>query len=230
MRAVLDRATRSSLRHPWATVGLAVLAHARGGPELVSEGLRGGADLLVRFAPVIIVSFLAAGFAERLIPQEWVRERLDQDSGLVGILIGAGAGLITPGGPFVSMPIAAVMMRSGAGAGPVVAFLAAWSLLSIHRLVAWEVPILGWRFGSLGLLAALGPCLFALPATTLADGAQAANDTRAVPVPQGARRRKAQHAGGCCQRWRFLPIKLICYHFLYPLNFLGSIQDLLRTR
>ena len=27
--------------------------------------------------------------------------------------------------------------------------LAAWSLLSIHRLVAWEVPILGWRFAAL---------------------------------------------------------------------------------
>jgi uncharacterized membrane protein YraQ (UPF0718 family) len=127
---------------------LALLAHARGGSELVSEGLRGGAGLLIRFAPVIVISFLAAGFAERLVPQEWVRERLDSGSGLVGILIGTGAGLITPGGPFVSMPVAAVMLRSGAGAGPVVAFLAAWSLLSIHRLVAWEVPILGWRFAA----------------------------------------------------------------------------------
>lgn len=128
---------------------LVLIARARGGDELVAEGLRGGVDLLIRYAPVIVISFLAAGFAERLIPQEWVRARLDADSGLVGVLIGAGAGLITPAGPFVSMPIAAVMIRSGAGAGPVVAFLAAWSLLSIHRLVAWEVPILGWRFAAL---------------------------------------------------------------------------------
>ncbi|MBW2393270.1 MAG: hypothetical protein JRG95_03295 [Deltaproteobacteria bacterium] len=28
----------------------------------------------------------------------------------------------------------------------VVAFLTAWSLLAVHRLVAWEVPILGARF------------------------------------------------------------------------------------
>ncbi|MBW2242285.1 MAG: hypothetical protein JRH01_09880 [Deltaproteobacteria bacterium] len=27
-----------------------------------------------------------------------------------------------------------------------VAFLTAWSLLAVHRLVAWEVPILGARF------------------------------------------------------------------------------------
>lgn len=129
--------------------GLAVLAHARGGAEAVHEGLRGGVDLLLRFGPVIIVSFLAAGFTERLVPQEWVRQRLDAGSGLTGILLGTGVGMLTPAGPFVSMPIAAVLLRSGAGAGAVVAFLAAWSLLSVHRLVAWEVPILGLRFAAL---------------------------------------------------------------------------------
>jgi uncharacterized membrane protein YraQ (UPF0718 family) len=129
--------------------GLALLSHARGGGEAVSEGFRGGVELLLRFGPVIIVSFLAAGFAEQLVPQDWVRERLDEGSGLTGILIGVGAGILTPAGPFVSMPIAAVLLRSGAGAGAVVAFLSAWSLLSLHRLVAWEVPILGLRFAVL---------------------------------------------------------------------------------
>jgi hypothetical protein len=28
----------------------------------------------------------------------------------------------------------------------VIAYLSAWSLLALHRLVAWEVPILGARF------------------------------------------------------------------------------------
>ena len=66
-----------------------------------------------------------------------------------GILLGVGAGVITPSGPFVSLPIAAVMVRSGASPGPVVAFLSGWSLLAIHRFVAWEVPILGWRLAVL---------------------------------------------------------------------------------
>jgi uncharacterized membrane protein YraQ (UPF0718 family) len=129
--------------------GLVLLSHARGGTGMVASGFREGLDLLLRFAPVIIVSFLAAGFTEALVPREWVREWLGADSGLRGILLATGAGVVTPAGPFVSMPIAAVMIRSGAGAGPVVAFLAAWSLLAVHRLVAWEVPILGWRFALL---------------------------------------------------------------------------------
>jgi uncharacterized membrane protein YraQ (UPF0718 family) len=131
-----------------ALAGLALVAHARGGAPLVAEGFRGGADLLVRFGPVIVISFLAAGFAERLVPQELVRARLGDGAGLAGILLGTGAGVLTPAGPFVSMPVAAVLLSSGAGAGAVVAYLTGWSLLSIHRLVAWEVPILGWRFAA----------------------------------------------------------------------------------
>ncbi len=128
---------------------LAVAAHQRGGGELVMTGLGGGGQLLLRYGLLIVVSFLAAGFAEVLIPREWVRTARGDDAGLRGIAIAAGAGVVTPGGPFVSMPIAAVMVRSGAGLGPVVAFVTAWSLLALHRFVAWEVPILGWRVAAL---------------------------------------------------------------------------------
>jgi uncharacterized membrane protein YraQ (UPF0718 family) len=98
---------------------------------------------------MIVVSFLAAGFADQLLPSEWVRQQLGADSGLRGIALATGVGIVTPAGPFVSMPIAAAMIRTGAGAGPVVAFLSSWSLLALHRLVAWEVPILGWRMALL---------------------------------------------------------------------------------
>ena len=137
---------------------LAALAWSRGGAELVRQGFGSGWDLLLRFGPVIVVSFLAAGFADLLLPRDWVRAQLGAESGLRGLLIATGAGILTPAGPFVSLPIAAIMIRTGAGAGPVVAFLSGWSLLAIHRLVAWEVPILGWRFAALRYA-----CCLALP-------------------------------------------------------------------
>jgi uncharacterized protein len=127
-------------------VWVAALAHWRGGNELVARGFSEGWQTLVRFGPMIVVSFLAAGFADLLIPQAWVREQLGADSGLRGIALATAVGIVTPAGPFVSMPVAAAMIRTGAGAGPVVAFLSSWSLLAVHRLIAWEVPILGWRF------------------------------------------------------------------------------------
>jgi hypothetical protein len=42
-----------------------------------------------------------------------------------------------------------VLIRSGASPACVVAFVSAWSLLAVHRFVAWEVPILGLRFAML---------------------------------------------------------------------------------
>lgn len=122
------------------------LAWWRGGPELVGEGLGNGARLLLRFGVVIVLSFLAAGLAEHLVPSEWVSRSLGGDSGLRGILLASAAGVVTPAGPFVSMPVAVAMLRAGAGVAPVVAFLTAWMVLALHRLVAWEIPLLGPRF------------------------------------------------------------------------------------
>lgn len=129
--------------------GLVALAWWRGGPALVQQGLSGGSTLLASYALIVAVSFLAAGFAEVLVPSEWVRATLGDDSGLRGLAIASAAGVLTPAGPFVSMPIAAALARSGAGLGPVVAFLTAWALLALHRFIAWEVPILGWRLAVL---------------------------------------------------------------------------------
>lgn len=134
---------------------LAALAWWRGGPELVREGLAGGAGILLRYGLVIVVALLAAGFAEALVPREWVGSALGERAGVRGILLGTAVGAMTPSGPFVAMPVAAVMLRSGAAAGPVVAYVAAWSLLALHRFVAWEVPILGLRFA----LLRYGACL-----------------------------------------------------------------------
>ena len=74
---------------------------------------------------------------------------LGPESGLRGLLIATGAGAITPSGPFVAIPLAAAMVRAGAGAAPMVAYVSAWGLIAVHRLVAWEIPILGWRLALL---------------------------------------------------------------------------------
>ncbi|MGH0036245.1 MAG: hypothetical protein ACQGVK_14560 [Myxococcota bacterium] len=129
-------------------VGLAVLAWQKGGSDLVSEGLASGLRLLVRYGLVIGVSFLAAGLAEKLMPTEGIRRWLGEEAGARGIVLASFAGALTPAGPFVSMPLAAVMLRAGAAHSAIAAFVVSWSLLAIHRFVAWEVPILGLRFAA----------------------------------------------------------------------------------
>jgi uncharacterized membrane protein YraQ (UPF0718 family) len=122
------------------------LAWSRGGTPFLGESLGGGARLLVRFGPVIVISFLVAGLMEALVPREWIAAALGEDSGWRGLILASAAGIATPSGPFVSMPIAAGLLRTGAAPAPVVTFLASWSLLAIHRLFAWEIPILGASF------------------------------------------------------------------------------------
>ncbi len=125
------------------------IAFFQGGGAQVQDGLGQGGNLLLRFGLLIAISFLAAGLAQTLVPREWVEGALGAESGMRGIFLATLAGSLTPAGPFVSMPLAAVLIRSGAAPASVVTFLTAWSLLSIHRLVAWEVPILGIRYALL---------------------------------------------------------------------------------
>jgi uncharacterized membrane protein YraQ (UPF0718 family) len=128
---------------------LAALAWWQGGAPLLRKGLSDGGALLLRFSAIIAISFLAAGLAQALVPRPWVQAALGHGSGVRGILLATGAGMVTPAGPYVSMPIAAILLRSGASPSAVVSFLTAWSLLALHRFVAWEVPIVGLRFALL---------------------------------------------------------------------------------
>jgi uncharacterized membrane protein YraQ (UPF0718 family) len=151
-------------------LALAAAAWARGGPELVGRGMSRGAGYLVEFGAVLVLSFLAAGLATALVPEAWMRAALGRESGLRGILIATGAGVLTPAGPFVAMPLAAVMLRSGAAAGPVVAFLTSWSLLALHRFVAWEIPLVGPGIATLRFTLSLAvPVALGLAARALVD-------------------------------------------------------------
>ena len=85
-----------------------------------------------------------------LIPQEIISKWVGSESGIRGILMGTVAGGLSPGGPFVSLPIVAGLLRSGAGIGTMVAFLTGWSLWAVARL-PMDVGILGWKFTAIRL-------------------------------------------------------------------------------
>ena len=125
------------------------LAYAQGGSELVREGIGDGGRMLLRFALLIVVAFIVAGVATKVVPHQWVSGALGAETGLRGIALATLAGAITPSGPFVSMPLAATLLKSGASPAAVVAFLSSWALLAVHRLFTWEIPMLGWRFALL---------------------------------------------------------------------------------
>ena len=108
-------------------------------------GVKAGFTMLVEILPMLLFAFIVAGMVQVLLPHEVIARWVGVESGFRGILIGSVAGGLTPGGPFVSLPLAAGLLRSGAGAGTMVAYLTAWSLWAVNRL-PMEVGILGWRF------------------------------------------------------------------------------------
>ncbi len=123
---------------------LLFIGYQKGGGEHIL-GLKIGGNLLIQIVPLLIFAFLVAGMVQTLIPQEIISKWVGIESGFRGILIGTLMGSLTPGGPFVSMPIAAGLLRTGAGIGTMVAFITAWSLLAVMRL-PMEVGLMGWQF------------------------------------------------------------------------------------
>ena len=108
------------------------------------EGLKATYTMTIQILPLLIFAFIVAGMVQILIPQQLVSHWVGEESGLRGIFIGTLAGAVTPGGPYVSLPIAAGLIKSGAGIGTMVAFLTAWSLIAVSRLPL-EIPILGLK-------------------------------------------------------------------------------------
>ncbi len=135
----------------YATVIFAIMAtvllsigYFRGEGQHIT-GLKAGFTILIQILPLLFLAFIVAGMVQVLIPREIIGQWVGAESGWRGILIGTAAGGLTPGGPFVSMPMVAGFFRAGAGYGTMVAYITAWSLLSVARL-PMEVGILGWRF------------------------------------------------------------------------------------
>ena len=113
-------------------------------------GLKTAFLMVVRILPLLVFAFMVAGMVQVLIPTELTATWVGEESGLQGIMIGTVAGGLSPGGPFVSLPIAAGLLRAGSGVGTMVAYLTAWSLWAASRL-PMEVAILGRRLTSIRL-------------------------------------------------------------------------------
>ena len=123
---------------------LVSIGYYRGGEEHVL-GLKSAMNMTIQILPLVIFAFIVAGMIQTLVPHEFLSKWIGKESGIRGILIGTVAGSLVTGGPYVSLPIAAGLLRSGASVGTAVAFLTGWSLWAFSRLPI-EVSMMGWKF------------------------------------------------------------------------------------
>lgn len=103
----------------------------------------------------IPLAILAAVMLAPLVPAEPVSRWLGDGSGLAGLIAATLLGALMPGGPVVAFPLVIVLEQAGAAPGPLVALITAWSALAIHRVLVFEVPMLGRHLTLVRLVASL---------------------------------------------------------------------------
>lgn len=126
-----------------AAAVLALVAVYWKSPDDAQRGLNAAGSLLLEITPRMIAAFTLAGLFQVLVPQELIVRWMGHDSGWRGLLIGMTLGTVTPGGPMTHFPVIASLYKMGVGVGPLVAYLTAWSLFGLQRIIMWEIPFLG---------------------------------------------------------------------------------------
>ena len=137
-------------------ISLLALGYNRGTGEHIA-GIKSGLTVFISIFPLLLFSLIVAGMIQVLLPGEFISKWVGTESGMRGILIGTLAGSLAPGGPYVSMPIALGLLRSGASIGTTIAFITGWSLWAFIRLPL-EIGIMGWKFAFVRLA-----CTFLFP-------------------------------------------------------------------
>ena len=129
-----------------------IVAVLRRGRQTALEAAERAFEQLAYVMPQLLIAMLAAGFVAELIPAQWVAGLLGPESGWIGLVVASFAGPLVPAGPVLAFSIAAMFGKAGATPEALVAFITSWSLFTIHRVVTYELPMLGFSFLRLRLL------------------------------------------------------------------------------
>ncbi|MFT7105850.1 MAG: uncharacterized membrane protein YraQ (UPF0718 family) [Yoonia sp.] len=105
--------------------------------------------------PRMLFALIAAGFIAKLIPKVAIASLLGEDAGLLALPVAVAAGLIVPAGPVIAFAIAAVFAKSGASVPALIAFITSWSIFAAHRILIYEIPMLGASFLRMRILSTM---------------------------------------------------------------------------
>jgi uncharacterized membrane protein YraQ (UPF0718 family) len=119
-----------------------LLWHLQGGGAVLTA-LHDDIRLFMVLAVFVPAVLLLSAVIEVMMPPGLVERWIGARSGLRGIVLATLAGMFTPGGPFVAFPLVLALLRAGADYGALVAYVTAWSLLSVFRVLVFEIPFTG---------------------------------------------------------------------------------------
>jgi len=135
-------------------LALAAVAYLKD-PGLPLVGAKNGVAMLAFILPRLVPALLLSGLIQVLVPEAVVSRYFGREGGTRAILVATVAGMFTPGGPMVSVPFMVALANSGAALPSLVAYMTSWSLFGIQRIIAWEAPLMGWRFVAVRVIPSL---------------------------------------------------------------------------
>jgi hypothetical protein len=124
----------------WVVVAALGFMAAMRGTRLFAGSVRNSVIEFLRLIPRIALGVIGSGFIADAMPQDLIVPWIGPHSGMLGVAIATLGGAATSGGPVVGFSIAAAALKGGGGAPQVIAYVTAWSLFSIQRIIGWEIP------------------------------------------------------------------------------------------
>ncbi|MEZ5561129.1 MAG: permease [Pseudomonadales bacterium] len=136
-------------------IAAAAISYALNGATAFQTTSASAAIQVVEIVPLLLGAMLLGGYFQALVPRATITRLLGGESGFRGLALAAGAGAVTPGGPFASFPLALALFQGGADTGTTVAFITSWSVTNLPRLFIWELPLLGTELAMVRLAVSL---------------------------------------------------------------------------
>lgn len=132
-----------------------IACYVSAGREAFVGTLYEDVGLIGMLLPKIGGAMLVAAFVKVLLPPKFFGDLMGGSSGVKGMAVATGAGILTPGGPMTSFPIVTVLRDAGAGVGALVAYVTSWSTMGLQRVFIWEIPLMGLEFAILRFLVSM---------------------------------------------------------------------------
>jgi uncharacterized membrane protein YraQ (UPF0718 family) len=142
--------------------GMVVALLARGDGAF-GRAMSTSASTGLKFIPILLLAIFMIGAVDELLPKAVVEKWLSDAAGIKGIGVAWIAGILTPAGSLVGLPIVAGLAKAGVSAAVLVTYLVSLATLSIVR-VPMEIGLIGVRLTVIRVVA----CLFLPPIAGLA--------------------------------------------------------------
>lgn len=129
-------------------IGSAYLVLVLRNRQKTVQALKMAGQSLMKMLPLLVAVFGLVGLFQEFLPAELVTQWLGESSGVLGLLLGAGAGAVAIGPPLAAYPLAGSLLDAGAWPPAIAAFIVSWISVGIITL-PFEAQTFGSRFALL---------------------------------------------------------------------------------